>query len=383
MDGDASGLAAITDWVMTALDQLLASIGAVDAEAAQKARRRQEQLTKPPSSLGRLEDISIQLAAIRGGINVALARRAVLVFAADHGVVAEGVSAYPPEVTAQMVLNFLAGGAAVNAIAQSVGARVVVTDAGIASDLLPHDRRLRRLGVRAGTGNMVREPAMTLTQARAALEGGARVLEEVAAEGLDMVAVGDMGIGNTTAATALVSVFCGVDPRPLVGRGTGIDNDGVQRKATAIETALRKHQPRAADPVGTLAAVGGLEIAAIAGAILASASARIPVVVDGHIATAGALVAAALAPASTGYMFAGHRSQEPAHAVAMARLGLRPILDLEMRLGEGTGALLAMPILAAAAAVLTHMATFEEAAVAGPTGPAAEHVQAGGQEDSL
>lgn len=368
MDGDASGLAPLASLVMTVLEQLLASIGPVDPEAAGVARRRQDQLTKPPRSLGRLEDISIQLAAIRGGIDVSLARRAVLVFAADHGVVAEGVSAYPADVTAQMVLNFLAGGAAVNAIAQSVGARVVVTDAGVAGDVLPHHPRLRRLGVRAGTGNMVREAAMTPAQARAALEGGARVFGEVAGEGLDLVAVGDMGIGNTTAATALVSVFCGVDPRPLVGRGTGLDDAGVQRKATAIEMALQRHRPRAADPVGTLAAVGGLEIAAIAGAILASASARVPVVVDGHIATAGALVAAALAPATTGYMFAGHRSQEPAHAVALAHLGLRPVLDLEMRLGEGTGALLAMPILAAAAAVLAGMATFQEAAVSGPAG---------------
>lgn len=351
---------------MTALEQLLAAIGPVHAGAAEAARQRQDQLTKPTGSLGRLEDLSIRLAAIRGGAPGSLDRRAVLVFAADHGVVAEGVSAYPAEVSAQMVLNFLRGGAAVNAIAASIGARVIVTDAGIAGDVLWHDGGLRRFGVLAGTRNMTREAAMTRLEARAALEGGAEVMEAVVAEGIDLVAVGDMGIGNTTSATALVSVFCAAPPAQLVGRGTGIDDAGLRRKTAAIERAIQLHRPRPDDPLGVLAAVGGLEIAGIAGAILASAVARIPVVVDGLIATAGGLVAAALAPAVTGYMFAGHRSQEPAHEVAMAHLGLRPILDLEMRLGEGTGALLAMPILAAAAAVLEGMATFEEAAVSGP-----------------
>lgn len=350
---------------MSALDGLLAAITPVDVRAADDARLRQDQLTKPPRSLGRLEELSIQLASIHGGIEVALDRRAVLVFAGDHGVVAEGVSAYPSEVTPQMVLNFLAGGAAVNAIAHSVGARVVVTDAGVAGEIAVDDARLRRLGVRRGTGNMTREPAMTRAETVAAIDGGARVFGDVYAEGVDVVAVGDMGIGNTTAASALVSVFCGVPPPEIVGPGTGIDDGGLRRKARAIETALALHRPDPADPVGVLAAVGGLEIAAIAGAVLAAAGARVPVVLDGHIATAGALVAQALAPASVGYMFAGHRSQEPGHTVALQRLGVRPILDLEMRLGEGTGALLAMPILAAAAAVLQRMSTFEEAGVSG------------------
>jgi nicotinate-nucleotide--dimethylbenzimidazole phosphoribosyltransferase len=351
---------------MRKLEQVVASIGPVDSAAAAAARLRQDHLTKPPKSLGRLEEISIQLAGIAGGSDIPLDRRAVLVFAGDHGVVAEGVSAYPPEVTPQMVLNFLVGGAAVNAIAHSVGARVVVTDAGVAGDIPAEDDRLRRLDIRRGTGNMAKEPAMTRVEATAATEGGMRVFDEAYAEGLDLVAVGDMGIGNTTAATALVSVFCGVAPADIVGRGTGVDDDGLTRKARAIETALHLHRPDPGDPTGTLAAVGGLEIAAITGAVLAAAAARVPVVLDGHIATAGGLVAAALAPDAVGYMFAGHQSQEPGHRVALRHLGLRPVLDLEMRLGEGTGALLAMPILAAAAAVLRRMATFEEAGVSGP-----------------
>jgi len=351
---------------MSKLEQVLTRIQPVDADAAAAARLRQDHLTKPPRSLGWLEDLSIQLASIRGGIEVPLERRAVLVFAADHGVVAEGVSAYPSEVTPQMVLNFLAGGAAVNAIAESIGARVVVTDAGVAGEIPVEDQRLRRLGVRRGTGNMVREPAMTRSEAVAAIEGGIGVFEEAHAEGLDIVAVGDMGIGNTTAATALVSVFCEAAPGDIVGRGTGVDDEGLRRKAAAIEAALALHHPDAGDPVGVLAAVGGLEIAAIAGAVLAAAAARVPVVLDGHIATSGGLVAAALAPDALGFMFAGHQSQEPGHRVALRRLGLRPVLDLDMHLGEGTGALLAMPTLAAAAAVLRRMATFEEAGVSGP-----------------
>ncbi|MHB1526479.1 MAG: nicotinate-nucleotide--dimethylbenzimidazole phosphoribosyltransferase [Candidatus Dormibacteria bacterium] len=352
---------------MSDLERVLASIRPVDADTAAVARLRQDHLTKPPRSLGRLEGMSIQLAAIKGAIDVPLERRAVLVFAADHGVVAEGVSAYPSDVTAQMVLNFLVGGAAVNAIAQSVGARVVVIDAGVAGEIPGDDPRLRRLGIRAGTGNMAKEPAMTRSEAVAAIEGGIGIFEEALAEGLDLVAVGDMGIGNTTAATALVSVFCGVSSLEIVGRGTGIDDVGLARKAAVIATALGLHRPDPADPVGALAAVGGLELGAIAGAVLAASAARVPVVIDGHIATAAALVAAALAPPAVGYMFAGHQSQEPGHKVALRHLGLRPVLDLEMRLGEGTGALLAMPILAAAAAVLVRMATFEEAGVSGPS----------------
>ena len=341
---------------------LIAGIPPLDLDARQAARLRLDRLTKPPGSLGALEDLAAQLAAITGRVRPTAEYAAVLVAAADHGVVAEGVSPYPQAVTAQMVLNFLRGGAAINALAATVGARVIVVDAGVAADLPDHPA-LRRGAVLRGTGNLRREPAMSRGVAAEALLAGARIVFEEAALGLDLLALGEMGIGNTTAAAALTSAFTGAAPELTTGRGTGVDEAGLARKRAVVAGALERARPDDADPLGTLAELGGLEIALLAGAALAAAAQRIPVLLDGYIATSAALAAAALAPDVRGYLIAGHRSAEPGHRIALDHLGLRPLLELDMRLGEGSGAALAIPIVRAAARAIREMATFEDAGV--------------------
>ena len=332
----------------------------LDEAAAAAARRRQETLTKPPGSLGFLEDLSIRLAAMTGNLEPRLDRAVVFTLAGDHGVAEDGVSAYPQAVTGQMVLNFLSGGAAVNVLARACGARVVVADLGVASDL-PRHPELRSLRVRSGTANLTRGPAMSADEVLQAIAAGRDL---VAAEcPVDIVLLGDMGIANTTASACLVSHFTGVAPAQVVGRGTGVDDAGMARKVAAVERALEVNAEAAATPLGALAALGGLEIAGLAGVILEAASRRLPILVDGFIATAAALAAAALAPGCAGYMIAAHRSQELGHAAALAALDLRPILDLDLRLGEGTGAVLALPLVRAAVRALNEMATFEEAGV--------------------
>jgi nicotinate-nucleotide--dimethylbenzimidazole phosphoribosyltransferase len=332
----------------------------LDESAAALARGRQDTLTKPQGSLGVLEELSVRLAAMTGRIDPPLDRAVVFTLAGDHGVAEEGVSAYPQEVTAQMVLNFLRGGAAVNVLARAVGARVVVADLGVAADL-PADPQLRGVKVRHGTANLTRVPAMSLAEAEQAIQSG-RVL--VAAEApLDVVLLGDMGIANTTASACLICHFTGIPPAQVVGRGTGIDDAGLARKVEAVNRALHVNREASRFPLGALAALGGLEIAGLVGVILEAAQRRIPVVVDGFISTAAALTAVSLAPGCAGYLVAAHRSQELGHAVALAALGLRPILDLDLRLGEGSGALLALPILRASVRILTEMATFGEAGV--------------------
>ncbi len=335
----------------------------LDADAMAAAARRQNELTKPTGSLGRLEELAIQLAGITGSAVPPIPRRkAVIVMAADHGVAAQGVSAYPREVTAQMVLNFLAGGAGINVLARAAGARVVVVDMGVAGELPAHpDLRVVRIG--PGTRDLAREPAMTRAEAEAAIAAGASVLEDEVARGLDLVATGDMGIGNTTAASAVVAALTGRPPAEVVGRGTGIDDATYARKVRVVEAALALHHPDASDPLGILAAVGGFEIGGLAGVILAAAAHRVPVVLDGFISGAAALLAASLAPACLPYLVAAHRSVEIGHRVALDRLGLRPLLDLDLRLGEGTGAALAMPIVEAALRAHAEMATFSEAKV--------------------
>ncbi len=329
----------------------------------QAARTRQAQLTKPTGSLGRLEELSVQLAGISGRCPPPIPlRKAVVVFAGDHGVAARGVSIAPSEVTRQMVCNFCAGGAGINVLARQVGARVTVVDAGVQSDL-PALRGLKRAKVAAGTRDLSVGPAMTRDQAEASIELGARCCDDEVAQGLDLLACGEMGIGNTTPATAILAVLTGRPPAALAGPGTGIDAAALARKIQALTSALEINRPDPNDALDILAKVGGLEIGAMAGAMLRAAEHRLPVVVDGFIATAAALLAVRLDPALLPYLVAGHHSAEPAHGAALELLGLRPLLNLGMRLGEGTGAVLAMPVVEAAARLLAEMATFAEAGV--------------------
>jgi nicotinate-nucleotide--dimethylbenzimidazole phosphoribosyltransferase len=348
---------------MLEISERISRIEPLDERAMQAARARQDELTKPPGSLGRLEAVSVQLAGIARRCPPPVPRRkGVLVFAGDHGVVAQGISAYPQEVTPQMVYNFLRGGAAINVLSRSAGARVVIVDAGVAAEMPPMEG-LMRGKIAAGTADMSLGPAMSLDQARAAIALGVSVAERELEAGLDLLACGDMGIGNTTAATAITAVFTGRSPLELAGPGTGLPPAGVARKAKVVSKALSLNRPASTDGLDVLAKVGGFEIGAICGAMLAAAAAHTPVVVDGFIATAGALIAAALAPGATGYMIAGHRSAEPGHDAALARLGLTPLLDLGMRLGEGTGAVLAMHLVDASARIINEMATYAEAGV--------------------
>jgi nicotinate-nucleotide--dimethylbenzimidazole phosphoribosyltransferase len=349
------------------LDQAVAAVTPLDEAAMAAARAHQDDLTKPPGSLGRLEALAVQLAGIRGRDAAPLGPAAVLVCAADHGVAAAGVSAYPAEVTPQMVLNFLAGGAAINVLARHAGARVLVLDAGVAADLPEHPSLLSRK-VRRGTGDIAVEPAMSRAEAVAALEAGIAAAGALHDEGVEALVVGDMGIGNTTAASAIVAAVTGADAASVVGRGTGVDDAGLARKVAAVEAAVSRAGVDPGDGVAVLSEVGGLEIAAIAGAVLGAASRRMVVLVDGHPATAGALVASLLAPGCTAYMVGGHRSVERGHLVALARLGLAPLLDLDLRLGEGTGACLALGLVQAAARLSAEMATFSSAGVSGPSG---------------
>jgi nicotinate-nucleotide--dimethylbenzimidazole phosphoribosyltransferase len=340
----------------------------VDQGAAAAARARQRQLTKPAGSLGRLEELGTRLAAIAGACPPPVPARPVVVVAAgDHGVLDRGVSPWPREVTAAMVGAFCAGRAAVNQLAAVVGAGVVVLDVGVAGELPAHPL-LVSARVRPGTADLAAGPAMAREEAAEALLAGAALAEAQADAGADLLVTGDMGIGNTTPAACLIAAFTGAPAARVTGRGTGVDDVTLQLKVRVVEAALARHSPDPGDPLGTLAAVGGLEHAALAGLILAGAARRLPVLLDGVSACAAALAAVALAPAAAGHLVAGHRSVEPGAGVALERLGLVPLLDLGMRLGEGTGALLAVPLVRAAAAALAGMATFAEAGLPGPAG---------------
>ncbi|MCX7853605.1 MAG: nicotinate-nucleotide--dimethylbenzimidazole phosphoribosyltransferase [Caldilineales bacterium] len=334
----------------------------LDETAMAAARARQNTLTKPPGSLGRLESLSVQLAGITGQPIPQLRDKVIVVMAADHGVVAEGVSAYPQEVTAQMVGNFLAGGAAINVLARHVGARVLVVDMGVAAELPPHPRLIsRRVG--CGTANMAMGPAMTREQALAALHAGMDIAAAAVADGADILATGEMGIGNTTAAAAVACALGGFTPATVVGRGTGLDDEGWRRKVAVVERALAVNRPDPDDGLDVLAKVGGFEIGGLAGLILAAAARRVPVMMDGFIATAAAMIAVRLAPACRDYLIAAHCSQETGHRLMLDWLGLPPLLDLDMRLGEGTGAALGISLAEAACKLLAEMATFAEAGV--------------------
>lgn len=353
---------------MSALPKLLSAAVVTDGTAEAQARHRLRRLTKPPGSLGRLEDLLVRLCAIQGTCPPSLRDPVIFTLAGDHGVVAQGVSAYPQIVTAQMVENFLNGGAAVNALARHAAARVVVADLGVAASLPDHPA-LRRHKVGPGTQDMTRGPAMTGTEAAQAIEAGIALVEQERARGADLVGTGEMGIGNTTAASALVAALTGASADSVTGPGTGVDAEGRRRKVEAVRRALEVNRPDPADPLETLAKIGGFEIAGLVGVILAGASYRLPVVLDGFIAGAAALVAARLKPDIRGSLIAAHRSSEPGHSRVLDALGLAPYLDLEMRLGEGTGTALCIGLARAACAVFTEMATFKSAGVSDRADP--------------
>lgn len=344
--------------------ELAGRVHPLDRALIERTRERHAALLKPPGSLGRLEELGARLAGISGACPPPVAESPALVIAAgDHGVLERGVSPWPREVTAAMIKGFCAGNAAASAISRTVGAQLGVLDVGVASDL-GQDPLLRSAKVRPGTDDLSSGPAMSREEAARAIMAGAEAAEERIGTGSDLLITGDMGIANTTPAACLISAFTGVFPEKVTGRGTGIDDERLNLKIRVIEEALALHDPDPGDPVGVLAAVGGLEHAAIAGVILGGAARGVPVILDGVVSNSAALAAHRLAPDSVGYVFAGHLSAEPGARVALGHLGLKPVLDLEMRLGEGTGGLLAVPMVQAAARVLGEMATMEEAGLA-------------------
>ena len=337
-------------------------ITVLDTKAMDEARARQDQLTKPQGSLGRLEALSIQLAGIQGKALPQIKNKAIITMAGDHGIAAEGVSAYPSDVTAQMVYNFLRGGAAINVISRQVGARVVIVDMGVAEDLKP-DAKLVSRKVSKGTQNMAKGPAMTTQQAIQALETGIEIVNAEIAKGLDIVGTGDMGIGNTTPSSAIVSVMTGSPVAKVTGRGTGLEDDQLKRKVAVIEQVLALHKPDPHDALEVLSKVGGFEIGGLAGVMLGAAANRVPVVIDGFISGAAALIAVGLNPKLKDFLIAAHTSVEPGHLISLKHMGLKPLLTLDMRLGEGTGAALGISLAEVSAHVLAEMATFAEAGV--------------------
>ncbi|MDG4753763.1 nicotinate-nucleotide--dimethylbenzimidazole phosphoribosyltransferase [Micromonospora sp. WMMD718] len=354
------------------LESTVAAIQPLDEAAMTAARELQGRLTKPAGSLGALEPLSVRLAGLAGACPPPLPEpAAVAIFAGDHGVHAQGVTPWPQEVTAQMIANFLAGGAVVNAFARQAGASVTVVDVGVATPIPGADEpgdpagpRLVAANVRPGTRDMTVTAALTRDEARAAVETGIQVAGELIDAGAGILLTGDMGIGNTTPSATLIAAFSGVDAEAATGRGTGVDDETYARKVAVVRAALARHEPDPADPLGVLATVGGLEHAALTGLILGAAARRVPVLLDGVIAVSAALAAAAFAPDAVGAMVAGHRSAEPGATAALRHLGLEPLIDLGLRLGEGTGALLALPVVTGAVRVLHEVATFDSAGVA-------------------
>ena len=336
-------------------------IGVLDENIMTIARERQDKLTKPAGSLGILEEVSIKIAGITGNQTPRMVDKVIVTMAGDHGITEAGVSAYPSEVTAQMIYNFLNGGAAINVLARHVDARVIVVDMGVAVDIAHENLLDKKIGY--GTANMTKGPAMTYEDAIASIKAGIEVFELEAEKGIDIIAVGDMGIGNTAASSAIVAAITGEDVEKVTGRGTGIDDAGLEKKIKAIKEAIKVNKPDKKDAIDVLAKVGGFEIAGMTGVMLAAASHRIPVVIDGFISGAAALIAYEIVPAVSSYMIAAHRSVERGHPVILDYIGLKPLLDLNMRLGEGTGAALGISIVEAACKILDEMATFEEAGV--------------------
>ncbi len=354
---------------MSKLNATLQRIQPVDCGWIEQAKARQMQLTKPPGGLGRLEEIAGRLAAIQGTLRPSVTGPRILVFAADHGVCDEGVNPYPQAVTAQMVVNFLRGGAAINALARVAGAQLEIVDAGVAHDI-PDKQGLVCRPIGRGTWNFCREPAMTLEQAEAALTLGIEMAASACAAACTLLGIGEMGIGNTTAASALTAALTGREPATVIGRGTGADAACMARKLNAVERALALHLGHISGPLDLLARLGGFEIGAMCGVCLGAAANRCAVLVDGFIAASSAAMAAKFSEPVRDYLFASHRSTEPGHEPLLDLIGQRPLLDLEMRLGEGTGAALAVPIVRAAVEAFTRMATFKSAGVSKTAGEA-------------
>jgi nicotinate-nucleotide--dimethylbenzimidazole phosphoribosyltransferase len=344
------------------INLILPDIPELNQSAMQAAEKRQNTLTKPPGSLGQLEAISIQMAGITGQNQPLLKEKAVITMAGDHGVAAEGVSAFPAEVTPQMVGNFLKGGAAINVLSQQIDARVVVVDMGVNFDFEDHPHLLKHK-IAPGTQNIAQGPAMSREQASQAIQTGLSVLNAQADRGLDILATGDMGIGNTTPSAAIACAITGHPPEEIVGRGTGVDDEGLKRKISAVSRALDVNQPDPEDSLDILAKVGGFEIGGLTGVILGAAGQGIPVVIDGFISTAAAMLAVNFEPRVRDYLFSAHRSQERGHQIMLDWLELTPLLSLGLRLGEGTGAVLAISLIESACSILREMATFEEAGV--------------------
>jgi nicotinate-nucleotide--dimethylbenzimidazole phosphoribosyltransferase len=346
----------------SSLSQILSKIEPSDKSVMELARIRQDSLTKPRGSLGKLEDVSIRIAGMRRCIIPTLDNKAIVVMAADHGVVTEGVSAYPQEVTRQMVSPFITGCAAVNVFARHIGARVIVVDMGVIGGFEANPL-LENCSIAFGTNNMAIGPAMTCKQATDALEAGIAIAESQISKGLDIVGTGDMGIGNTTAASAICAAVTGKSAAEVTGRGTGIGNEQLYHKIEVINRALEVNQPNSGDAVDILSKVGGFEIGGLAGVIVAAAANHIPVVIDGFISGAAALIAVKLSPHVKDYLIASHLSEEQGHRIMLDYMGLKPLLDLGMRLGEGTGAALGMSLAEASVKILKEMRTFDEAGV--------------------
>lgn len=347
------------------INTLAESIPPLDAAAMARARARQDQLMKPLGALGRMEDLAVQIAGMTGTERPARRGKLVVVFAADHGVAWERVSAYPSKVTSEMVLASVRGTAAVSVLARHVGARLVVVDVGVDARFSA-DLPIEHLKVRFGTSSFVDGPAMERADALRAIAAGVDVIGTHAAQGIDLLALGEMGIGNSTAAAATAAAITGCDPAQVVGPGSGVDDAGLQRKLLAVRRGLRANRIAPVDPIGVLAAVGGLEIAALVGAILHAAALRIPILLDGYICGVAGLVAARLAPKARSYLIAAHQSTEPGHRLVLTELDLRPLLTLDMRLGEASGSTLGLSVIEAALATHDEMATFGEGGVSGP-----------------
>ncbi|MGR3309831.1 MAG: nicotinate-nucleotide--dimethylbenzimidazole phosphoribosyltransferase [Candidatus Brocadiales bacterium] len=349
----------------TLLDKTVKNVEKIDIDADGAIRARLDELAIPRGSLGRLEELAIVYASIKGSMTDPIKHKVIFTMAGDHGIVEEGVSLFPQEVTRQMVLNFLDGGAAINVLARHVGARVVVVDCGVASDFDDHPGlRIKKIGY--GTKNMLKGPAMSRDEAIRAIEAGIEVFEEELSDGIDIAGAGDMGIGNTTPSSAILAALTDADIKDVTGKGTGLDDMALERKINIINQVLDVNKPACSDPIDVLAKVGGFEIGGIAGLCLAAARHRIPVLLDGFISTTGALIACRIEPKVNSYLIASHKSVEKGHEFMLECLGKKPLLDLDLRLGEGTGAALGMNLVEAGVNILTRMATFGDARVSKP-----------------
>ena len=350
------------------LSEIISSIQGVDQTFIEKARERTGQLVMPLRALGELHSIGERLCGINRTLSPSVKKKAFLVMAGDHGITASGVSAYPQDVTGEMVKTFLRGGAGINVLSRQLEASVLVMDVGIIPDIPPQDSEEGRLivsKVAKGTHDFTKGPAMSRSEAESAILKGFDAAKGLFDRGVDLLGTGDMGIGNTSPSSAIGAVFTGRPVEEMTGRGAGVDDEGLQRKSEMIKRGIELNDPKPDDPLDVLSKVGGFEIGAIAGSVLAGAFSKKPIVIDGFISGAGALVAHALCPTVTDYLFAGHQSEEPGHKIMLEHMGLQPILNLGMRLGEGTGAALAMHIIEGAARVIKEVLTFEQAGVSG------------------